>query len=162
MAIVEARLQVNLKGLKRLRQDLKSGQGVAQEITKEWEKLYRAFILLRFDVFSRGGGNWPPLKRSTIKKKGHNRILVDTNFMRKKLETGIRIIEQSGTSAVIGFVQDDRHPSANLSVAELATIHDRGLGPPQRKILVAPDLQTIDKSKKAARKLMLAALNRAN
>lgn len=34
-----------------------------------WSTIYRAFARERFDAYSRGGGNWPPLADSTIRSR---------------------------------------------------------------------------------------------
>lgn len=33
---------------------------------RQWAAIYRSFLRERFDAFSRGGGDWPPLAESTI------------------------------------------------------------------------------------------------
>ena len=42
---------------------------------RQWAAIYRSFIQLRFRRFSRGGGDWPPLKLSTVRsrRKGKRR-----------------------------------------------------------------------------------------
>lgn len=109
------------------------------------ERTYAAFVLHRFDRFSRGAGNWRKLKPETIKRKGSSAILVDTRAMRLGLGAtgGIKIRVSGGSGGVsveLRFAQRDRHPNADLSISDLAAIHDGGLGKvPRRRILVGPD-----------------------
>lgn len=38
-------------------------------VAAKWGVRYRSFIQERFDTYSKGGGDWPPLKASTVKAR---------------------------------------------------------------------------------------------
>jgi len=64
---------VNLKPLRRLQGQIASlavrAQGPFRTMLKLWGQSYRSFAQLRFDKFSRGGGDWAPLAQSTIRSR---------------------------------------------------------------------------------------------
>ena len=39
------------------------------QMFNQWGKRYEAFIRRRFNTFSRGGGDWPPLAKSTVDRR---------------------------------------------------------------------------------------------
>lgn len=64
----------DLKGLKAFRESvgnqLNSRQnGVITTVLRQWAARYRAFIQMRFDTYSKGGGNWAALADSTISRR---------------------------------------------------------------------------------------------
>lgn len=145
--------------MRKLRRDIQAKQGPVKDVQRSWADLYRAFIVKRFTLFSLGGGNWKPISDKRAKKKGHRRILVDTRFLRLKLSAIIDVIRVTSRSMVFGFRSTIHHPTANMPVADLAEIHQQGLGNnPERKILVEPDDQSIKDMKKAAKKTFTEVL----
>lgn len=146
---------------------LKLGSVIDTFVLKQWAGRYRAFAKKRFSVFSRGGGDWAPLKPATIKarRKGKGKsklstrggvaILIDTDTLWNALDFRFtsrpgqfeKILRGSGkfTGIRVGFGGPAKHPSGNVTVAGLATIHQEGLGRvPARKIIVEPDFKTLN------------------
>ena len=155
-----AKIKTTLTGIISLRSHLKSGTGPVEDVLDEHVKLYRAFTVKRFDVFSRGGGNWPKIKPSRAKKKGHAKILVDTKFIRLHLSDSIQVIKKSGLELTLGFQSYFIHPNAKMPLDLLESIHDQGLGNnPKREILVDPDQSLEEKRIKATRKILTDFLN---
>jgi hypothetical protein len=140
--MLRASAKLDLTNHKKLAASLRSGEGPVKETLATYERLYRSFVLRRFDRFSRGEGNWLPLSWRTMLRKRSTAILVDTRFMRLRLATGIRAVRRTKDSLVMGFTSLETHPTAGVPVAELATKHDRGINVPARPILVQPDEQT--------------------
>lgn len=123
---------------------------------KKWRARYLGFVRRRFSGHSRGSGNWPSLKPSTIrsrrkgKGKGSPGILRNTGTLFsvmdaqrtdnwKFIRNGMRV----------GFLKNNRrsHPNSkrSLSVSDIAGIHQFGKGRnPKRPIIVDPDKQTTD------------------
>lgn len=135
-----SKLRINLTKLQKLRDDLRYGKGTAVELLDSLVDSYRKFVVRRFDVFSHGGGTWRELKPATARRKRSRRILVDTKFMRLHLEAALKVIRRGPKSVTMGFISNVMHPDAQMSIAELLTIHNEGLGSvPQRPILVTPD-----------------------
>jgi hypothetical protein len=141
---LRASIRLDLSNHRRVRRAIREGSGPVEQVLDEYERLYRAFILGRFDRYSVGGGNWPKLKPAYArqKKKNKDKILVHSRFMRLKLQTGIKILAQNRNSIRLGFDMGMNHPDAGITVGQLAEIHDQGLGVPKRQILVLPDDKT--------------------
>lgn len=151
--MIRARVKTDLRRIKKLRRDIQTKEGSVKEVQNSWADLYRAFIVKRFTLFSLGGGNWPPIKNSTAKRKGHRRILIDTRFLRLKLSAIIDVIRVTSRSMVFGFRSSIHHPTANMPLVDLAEIHHQGLGNnPERKILVELDDETAKNMKLDAKK----------
>ncbi len=158
--MLRARQKLDLRRLQRLQRDLQTSTGAVEEARKDCADLYRDFIVRRFVLFSYGAGTWPHLKQSRIKKKGHSRILVDTRFLLQKLAAIIDIVRETHRSLFMGFRSTIRHPTAKMQVAELAEIHNSGLGNnPKRPILVEPDNQTNKMMASISVKRFLSALS---
>lgn len=143
---------VDLRNHLRVRSDIFRGTGVIKKIQASWEEIYNAFIVERFDRFSLGGGNWRRLSPTTVRRKRRHRneILVHTRYMRQKLQKGIKILQSDRGKIRLGFEMGMMHPDSDLTVEELAEIHDQGFGVPQRRILVLPDDRTRRKMKESA------------
>jgi hypothetical protein len=70
---IHAKISIDLKGLKKFREDVNAqlnGQiGPVHSALKLWAVRYRSFAQIRFDLYSKGGGDWQQLALSTIKKR---------------------------------------------------------------------------------------------
>lgn len=159
--MIRVEVRLDLTNHLKVRKAIQQGTGPVKAVLDEYERLYRAFILDRFDRYSLGSGNWRRLKPATVraKKKNKDRILVHTRFMRMKLQVGIKILRWNRNTVRFGFEAGMQHPDSDLTVAELATIHDRGLGPPRRRILVQPDEDTLKKMRQAAGSILSDSMN---
>ena len=132
---------------------------VFEDIFAVWGKIYRSAMLLRFNIFARGGGNWPPLAESTIKgrrkgkskkNKGKVSILIDTGTLRNTLQPMFgypgQVEEQLENGIRIGIGGNEIHDTeSGLTIGELAAIHHFGGSkgkPPARTILVEPEEKT--------------------
>lgn len=110
-------IKIDLSGLKQFADKVQSqlnGQsnGPVAIALKQWGFRYRSFAQERFDIFSRGGGDWPALALSTIKKrrKGPNAVAVEidetptkkktTTKERKKKKVGLWKRIKKGVKAV--------------------------------------------------------------
>lgn len=129
-----------------------------RKVYKQWAFRVRSFLQLRFAKFSRGGGDWPPLKKQTIARRRVGRrvkkvgrktsLLRDTDTMFSALDARFTskagAIEQMVRDGIkIGFGGSAKHPKSSMTVTKLAVIHQEGKGHmPQRKIIVGPDRRT--------------------
>jgi len=117
-----------------------------------WGVRYLAFAKRRFSTFSRGGGDWPPLRRArrrvarpTWSGPRKHAILVDTGTLFGALDIGApgNLYRRTSGGFEVGFGGPARHPKGRLTIARLAAIHNQGLPPvPRRQIIVLPDSQT--------------------
>lgn len=137
-----------------------------QKVYFRWAVRYRSFVQRRFNTFSRGGGDWPPLAASTIKKrkpaakrKGTQStpkvrvasILRDTNTLYTALTPAIAApagsinqLLSDGSGIEVGFAGEGTHPGG-ATIAQIALWHQTGAGNlPVREIIVLPDQKTID------------------
>lgn len=67
---------INVDGLKKMSRDIDRGlrsslPGPMLDMRKQWAFRYRGFSRERFERFSKGGGDWPALKASTIARRRH-------------------------------------------------------------------------------------------
>ena len=133
--------------------------GPVRKSFKQWAARYRSFLRERFDKYSKGGGDWAPLKDSTIKRrrkgKGTRRfaagsvaILRDKGIMFAALDPVFKnkpgqLQDDIPFGIRVGFGGAAPHGDDKITVAYLALIHNQGLGHiPARIIVVAPDSAT--------------------
>jgi hypothetical protein len=158
--VIKSKVTYELRNIKVLRSSLRSGDGPVVEVMDASFVPYRQFIVDRFDRFSRGGGNWKQNTPARRRRKGHNKILVDTRFLRLKLLESIRILKRVGKKLIVGFESTVVHPNSKLTIEELENIHDQGLGSnPKRQILVKPDGETKLKQSSRIRQVITDFLN---
>ena len=126
--------------------------------------VYSQFNQRKFDKNSRGGGDWAPLKMSTVEKKatarGRSRakgrggrrkrrkfkyanpflILKDKGHLRNALSIGKRGSMRKYTSnmAVVGMSSTARHKSSKMTYHELAVHHSKN----GRSVFSMPDKPT--------------------
>ncbi len=136
------------------------------EMLQKWEARYSAFVLQRFERYSRGGGDWAPLAESTQKRRrrgvgrrdiARTSILIDTGILRNSLDfkasgpfeawrrtyQGAYLWEMVGEGVELSLNGPARYPNGT-AVADVIRFHDSG-GPrlPQRRIIVPPDGATL-------------------
>jgi len=148
----------HVKGLERFARKVKSDSPEMQAVFRQWGSRYLAFVRRRFAANSRGGGDWKPLARSTVKarrggRKGRKRrvaILRDTGTLFNALTVGMpgnlyRLIRHG---IRVGFSGATRHPKGKATIRDIAHFHDTGAGRlPKREILVPPDDPTMEAMK---------------
>lgn len=128
---------INTRGFDKFIRGLNGPSANVAAMYKQWGAVYRGYIRERWNDYSRGGGDWPPLKH----REGS--ILRDTNTLFATVDytfgdPGSRVEEIERDGIVVGFGGSGEHPEAQMTVARLAEIHDQGLGRvPKREILVA-------------------------
>lgn len=104
---------------------------------------------------SRGGGEWPPLKKSTIarrrKGKGGGRtaaILINTGLLYATLApspSGAWIEEDTPTGVRFGYGGPTKHGDGKVTIADIASFHQEGAGKlPVRKVIAEPDKATLE------------------
>lgn len=178
--MINATVKVDLKSLSgfkdRINRDLRSGGQVAggspiNNAIKQWGTRYRSFIQERFLIFSRGGGNWPPLKPSTIRARMRRRkgmrkgkrgsykgvitaaILRDTGQLYQALSPEFTgkpgAIEQAIPFGVrVGYGGPGMYTKKYggvATIADIANFHQTGAGHlPKREIIVPPDRHTTE------------------
>ena len=108
---------------------------------KTWAVVYRGFASTRFAKYSRGGGDWPPLKSregSILRKTG---LLF--NALQPAFPGNGGLAIRAGLSIVVGYGGAAKHGKGKAKIADIAEFHQLG-GPrlPQRKIIVQPDVET--------------------
>lgn len=148
---------VDMKRLDRFAAEIDRGlrstqPGPMRTVLKQWAAVYRSFLQLRFVAFSRGGGDWPPLKPATIKaRKGEGvgvAILTDLALLKGALQPQFigapgALEEQIPFGIRVGYGGPDKHPGGGATVAEIASYHQTGAGRlPVREIIVPPDVST--------------------
>ena len=137
-----------------------------EKMFRAFDKVYRGFIRARWRKFSRGGGNWKKLAASTIARKKHELILLDTNLAYKsvdpeflqtfQIKPGTRTIFQ----ASVAFASNAVYPTG-ISVDEVMSYHQEGTERmPQRKVLVSPDYITRQTMAKRGEKVLTEFLKK--
>ncbi|HUU11866.1 MAG TPA: hypothetical protein VM431_15180 [Phycisphaerae bacterium] len=73
MATIGLQVKIDLSGLKRFQGFLDAGlrgtAGPIRDAVRQWGARYRGAMQERMSIFSRGGGDWPPLKPATIARR---------------------------------------------------------------------------------------------
>jgi hypothetical protein len=158
-------VKIDMKGLTAYRQtiarDLVGGGGTIRKAFRQMAAVYRSFLQLRFDAYSKGGGNWKPLAESTKARrrkarKGHSgsrsfSVLRDTSTMFNVLSPVFSgapgaIEQELPNGLLVGFGGPGAHPDGNATVADIASFHDAGGGRlPQREIVVEPDSAALNR-----------------
>lgn len=134
---------------------------VRTKVFTKWIIRYRTFIQRRWNRYSRGGGDWPPLKPATIAARrrpaagAKNKlrtasILRDTNSLFTAMAPALQAPAGSvnefltdGSGIEIGFGGSDSHPGGP-TFAQIAYWHQTGAGNlPVREIIVHPDPETL-------------------
>jgi len=146
---------------------MKLGAVIDEWVLKQWGARYRRYARREYVENSRGGGRWPRLHPSTIRRRRKGQgsgpaaeILWDTGtiigaldfkFQRKagQLQDYLRARGVGGRAKFegvrVGFGGPGRHPVAKRPVAMLAEAHHSGLGHlPERPIITEPDTRTLD------------------
>jgi hypothetical protein len=154
MADIDSEVIVRLDGFKKYRKALQPGSEFWNKFFKRASIRIRSWAQERFDKFSRGGGDWPPLSPRTKRKRGDTSkasILRDTNTLFRVLTPvfikspgAVEDIDKDGVK--IGFGGPSKHPNARvLTIGQLAAIHHFGRGRvPVRKLLVEPPKNIVD------------------
>jgi hypothetical protein len=149
------------------------GTGVVGQVFDAWGTIYRSAMRRRFVRLSRGGGEWPALKPSTIARRRHGkggRYKRGRAALRRARRTGggkVAILRDTGTllgalvpqflnapgqyerkfpyGVEVGFGGPAYHPKGmGLTIGELAGYHHRGDGNlPERPLVVDPDRSTM-------------------
>jgi hypothetical protein len=162
--MIQVSVKVNLDPLKRfaaaVQADLRaSGNGPIREALRQWGARYRSFLHERFDKYSKGGGDWPPLSpRTMARRRGPRKgykgprafsILRDTGTLFNALTPEFtrkpgQLQEDIPFGVRVGYGGPSKHPKAKASIANVAHFHQIGAGHlPARKIIVEPNDPTI-------------------
>lgn len=179
MAIRQSRVVWDLKGLRQLQKFLKGNDPLFRKTMTSIGTLYQVFTDKRYDKFSKGGGTWRKLKPKTVERKskkgggrgtaratvnqrrtgGPTAILVDNGILKNSLRSAGAVKMVKRKTIRVGFSTTRQHEGTGLTMAELADIHQRGLGKglPKRPIFVEPDSAT----KKRMRRAIMIAIEKA-
>lgn len=146
-----------------LRRFLRSREG--EVAFKQMSVIYRSFAQRRFSKYSRGGGNWKPLKASTIRRrrKGSSVILRDTGRLFSALSPTVKSAgwfeERRRNTLTVGYGGGAPH-SGKTTISEIASYHQTGAGHlPKRELIVEPDAPTLNRMTKAVTDALQRRLN---
>ena len=169
-------VKVDLRPLERfagrLETGLRAGTPPVGDAFKQWAVRYRSFVQERFDRFSKGGGDWPPLAESTKRQRRAGRKGPRTkggragkagaaagvfSILRDKLSSlltaltpvfiGIagQLEERIPFGVRVGYGGPGRHPEGQATIFDIATFHQEGKGHnPRREIIVDPPRNVTD------------------
>lgn len=175
-------VSVDLKGLKqyndRIHDQLQTGvDGPVSKCLRLWAVRYRSFAQLRFDQYSRGGGDWAPLAASTMKRRRQGKgpkkfgILRDTGTLFAALAPTF-IGSPGAIEALIPFgilcgyggnqrYVDGHGKISHATIADIASFHNDGFIPrlPKRQIIVEPPMYLLDTMAKDMDKALEAQAN---
>lgn len=130
-------VSIDLSGLKNYAANI---DAVRHRVYNQWIIRYRSFIQRRFATYSRGGGDWPPLKS----RKGS--ILRDTSTLFATMAPtlsappgSINAMLPNGDGVEIGYAGNAAHPGGP-TIPQIVHWHHFGEGNnPVRQIIVPPD-----------------------
>ena len=150
-------VKLDLKGLENFAKAIATNSPAIVKTLKQWGVRYRGFVQRRFNTYSKGGGDWPPLAPATIKRRrkgkrkgGKVAILRDTGTLFRALNPVLgqpgQLEEYPGTFSVrLGIGGPVLHPGSGYglkgtaTIADIASFHNFGMGVPKRQIIVEPD-----------------------
>lgn len=143
------KVTINLNGrVQRLVEVVEGDPRALNGMFKAMDRVYRAFIRLRWRTFSRGGGNWRRLADSTIQRKKHALILIDTKLAYGSVNPefeevfSIKPDKRTQFKAEVTFGSKAQYPSG-ITVNEVMSYHQKGTDTmPARPVLVSPDTRT--------------------
>lgn len=102
---ISATVSTDLSGLqgfeKKVKEQLNGSAGPIHDVLLLWAFRYRSYIQLRFDTFSKGGGNWKPLANTTIeaRRKGTKSNVKALRDLSTK--TGKKTVPAAGGFAIL-------------------------------------------------------------
>jgi len=147
-----ASIKIDSRPIDRFIRALNPGSPLLQTVLQAWGITYMAFIRRRFQNFSRGSGDWPPLAESTIAAKGSEILLIDLGVLRRALSPGApgSTFNLLPGAVQVGVGEPVKHPSGAATIADIMLFHQTGDGVPARPILVVPDQGTAAQMMKSA------------
>lgn len=180
---LEASIRLDLRGLRGIKRQIASGGGREFDVMfHKWSVRYLEFARRRFVKYSRGGGNWPSLAPSTIRRRrkggkkrgGVNRgsaaILVNTGTLLAALQPGAPGTAKRIPQGVqVGYTSHEAEKKrtahgilpSNATIAQIASYHQAGGGHlPQRRLIVRPDESTVKGMKRDAAAALREILHR--
>ena len=140
MTNISANIGIDLSGMRKYTGELPIR---TRRILEMWVIRYRTFIQRRFDRFSKGGGDWAPLKYRS------GTILRDTNTLFTAMSPTLTpppgsVNIFSVDSVEIGFGGQASHPGGP-TIRQIAEWHHNGDGNlPIRQIIVIPPQSLIN------------------
>jgi hypothetical protein len=164
-------VRFELDGLNNLRRHSRAQSGPYRRMWKQIGAIMLGFWRRRYNLFSKGGGDWKDLAPSTKRgrqkakrgAKGPRRfaILVDTGLLQNALAIGSpgSLLERHGRGIRVGF-SNRKHPDTDFTFADLADTHQHGNPAgnlPARPILVEPD----ERTKRTLRRVISATIPKA-
>lgn len=151
-------IKINLDGIKHLKQKLTNNPSMMGEIRAAWALLYRSFVRRRFDTYSKGGGDWPALAPSTLRRRRRGRGRGQAAILRDSGRLFASFQPSLGASGSIQSLDKPLGVEVFLGGTPLSTIasyHDAGSARlPQRQIMVEPPESEKDKMANVAAKIM--------
>lgn len=149
-----------------LNKDLRfKSNGPIRQALRAWAGIYGSWLRTRYRRLSRskGGGAWPALAKSTIKKKGHSLILIETGLMLKELSVDFERKPAKRKDIALGVkvLTFEGSPSYDngKSVSDVAGYHQKGAGHlPKREIVVDPPPHILRKMAKRLEKAIKSLL----
>lgn len=147
-----ATIKIDTRPIEKFIAGIKPGSPMMTTVFKAWGITYMAAIRRRFQNFSRGAGDWPPLAESTIAAKGSEILLIDLGALRRALSPGspgstFNILRDS---VQVGVGEPVNHPGGDATIADIMLFHQTGDGVPERPILISPDPGTVQQMMRAA------------
>jgi hypothetical protein len=156
MADISGDVEIRLDGLKQFGRTVHSdvrnrSSGPIRDAIVQWGVRYRSFVMRRFVRYSRGGGDWAPLKAGRARGAlSAAAILRDTGLLLGALNP--EFVSSPGAlqegipfGVRVGYGGPGRYPSG-ASIADIARFHQLGEGyNPKREIIVKPDAATISR-----------------
>jgi hypothetical protein len=136
-----ATITIDFSGARAFVRELQSGGSNTTKGHRRAAEKYRGWLQKRYQKNAMGGGEWPDLAPSTIKRKKRNKHVILVEYM--NLYNALSVRRLGKNQYTVGIFSSAPARRSNKSLRQIATIHQQGRGVPRRRIVVMPSSQML-------------------
>ena len=132
-----AHLVIDFSGARAFVRRVRSGGSATTRGHRKAANRYLVWLQKRYQKYSMGGGSWPALAESTIKRKKQNKRVILVEFM--DLYGALAVRRSGKNQYTVGIFSSEPARRSDKTLRQIATLHQHGEGRlPQRQIVVMP------------------------
>ena len=132
-----ADLVIDFSGARAFVRKVRSGSSATTRGHRKAAERYLRWLQKRYQKYSMGGGDWPDLAESTVRRKKQNKDVILVEYM--NLYNSLAVRRSGKSQYTVGIFSQQTARRSSKTLQQIATIHQRGEGRvPQRRIVVMP------------------------